>query len=133
MTEGAITAVDAWRTRLAASRAALLRALEGVTERDFAAAFDGDRSLVHVLAELAVAERMAVARARGDEREARVPDRPLAPQVIHDLAGARYTTERLLADAAAAGEASDRLAALVDGIVDREQAVAARLAARARE
>jgi len=133
MTEGAITAVDAWRMRLAASRAALLRALEGVTERDFAAAFDGDRSLVHVLAELAVAERMAVARARGDEREARVPDRPLAPQVIHDLAGARYQTERLIADAAAAGEASDRLAALVDGIVDREQAVAARLAARPRE
>jgi hypothetical protein len=133
MTEGAITDLDAWRTRLAASRAALLRALEGVTERDFAAAFDGDRSLVHVLAELAVAERMAVARARGDEHEARVPDRPLAPQVIHDLAGARYQTERLIADAAAAGEAPDRLAALVDGIVDREQAVAARLAARPRE
>lgn len=134
MTEEHPTAVDAWRARLASSRTALLRALEGVTEREFAAAFDGERSLVHVLAALAGEERAAVARALGQESAARVPEKPLAPQVIHDLAGARYQTEGMLADstAEADGDTAVRLAALVDEIADREEAIAAKIAARPR-
>ncbi|MDA0364783.1 MAG: hypothetical protein O3B31_01445 [Chloroflexi bacterium] len=137
MTEQAASAAEGWRARLAASRAALLRALEGVTERDFEAAFDDDRSLVVALAELAMHERAAVARVRGGESTAKVPEKPLAPQVIHDLAGARYQIERLLADSAAGDGAdatltAERVSALVDAIADRELAIAARIAARPR-
>lgn len=132
MTAAEPSAADGWRARLAESRAALLRALEGVTERDFAAPFEGERSLVQVLATLAVEERAAVARARGAESRVSVPEKPLAPQVIHDLAGARYQTERLLAEGAAepAAAAHERLGALVAEIVGRELATAARIAAR---
>jgi hypothetical protein len=127
--------VDGWRARLTASRTSLLRALEGVTEREFAAAFDGERSLVRVLAELAANERAAVAQARGDERSIRVPEKPLAPQVIHDLAGARYQTARLIEEAgpAASPEAAEHLAALVELVAAREESVATRIAERPRE
>lgn len=137
MTEQAASTVEGWYARLAASRGALLRALEGVTERDFAAAFDDDRSLVVALAELAMDERAAVVRVRGGESAAKLPEKPLAPQVIHDLAGARYQTERLLAYSAAGDEAdatltAERVSALVDAVADRELAMAARIAARPR-
>ena len=130
MSSDAAAPIGVLRTRLAQSRAALLRALEGVTEREFAAAFDGERSLVRVLAELAAAERTATRRVEGAAGPPSLPEKPLPPQVIHDLAGARYETERLLDRAS--GEAGATLAAAVAEIVDRESAVAARIAARPR-
>ncbi len=89
-------------------------------------------------------------RGRAARRAPRIPEKPLPPQVIHDLAGARYQTERLLAaadpdsvdegerdhvsapsvapPAAAASQAVaiETLEALADEIVRREAAVAAR-------
>ena len=118
---------DPLRARLHASRATLLRALEGITERDFAAELGESKSIVRVLAELAAAERRDVAAARGIAFDQQLPEKPLAPQAIHDLAGARNQTERLLAEATAG---DDGLRALVEAIAEREEAVAARIAGR---
>ena len=130
MSNEAAAWLEVLRTRLTESRAALLRALEGVTEREFASAFDGERSLVRVLAELASTERATTRRVEGSGGAPSTPEKPLPPQVIHDLAGARYETERLLERVS--GEADPALAGLVAGIVERERAVAARIEARPR-
>lgn len=115
---------EALRAKLAASRAALMRALEGMTEREFAAEFEDGMPVVRALAELAGAERAAVVRARGPVTATPAPEKPLPPQVVHDLAGARHRTEQAIA----AGDAPG-LAAIVDAIAEREAAVAARLEA----
>jgi hypothetical protein len=114
--------------RLDVSRRGLLDALEGVTERDFTTSV-GDLTVVELLAATARAEREAVAQARGASLEGRVPQKPLPPQVMHDLAGARYQTRGYIeapdADPAAAAE-------LVDGVEAREAETARRIRERPR-
>ncbi len=111
---------------LDASRAALLAALEGLTERDFAADLDDGETVAHALAALAEAEQQANAEARGEAVRPPASGRPLAPQVVHALAGAGYRSRRYLEDADA-DEA--RAVALAEGVVARE----ARLAERIRQ
>jgi len=85
------------RTRLHArldkSRGTLLAALEGVTERDFGSDVGGE-TVVQMLARVAAEERDAVETARGRAVRERQVEKPLPPQVIHALAGARYRTAR---------------------------------------
>ena len=103
--------------RLARSRQALLDALAERTESDFHRALRGDygdESLVHALARLAAEER-------GETSE--LPDHPLPPQAMHDLAGARYGTISHLATF----EDDETAEAFVAPIVEREQALAAHL------
>ncbi len=112
--------------RLERSRDALLEALTERTEADFARALGGpygDETLGHALAVLAQAERAGLAAARSiaaPERE--LPEKPLPPQVTHDLAGARHQTLSHLEglDGAAAE-------AVVAAIVERESALVAQI------
>ena len=100
--------------RLTASRQALLDALAERTESDFHRALRGDygdESLVHALARLAREER-------GDSSE--LPDHPLPPPAMHDLAGARYRTLSHLATI----EDGTAAETFVAPIVQREQALA---------
>jgi hypothetical protein len=113
--------------RLDASRAGLLDALQGVTERDFGAQVDG-QSVVQLLAALAQAEREAVATARGMPVGHRAIEKPMPPQVMHDLAGARYQSRRYVEDAADT-EAAE---AVVAGIEAREAEAARRVRERPR-
>ena len=94
--------LDELRQSLAAARTTLLEAMGGLTERDFAQEVDG-ATLTQRLAALAPAERDAVRLTRGAlglaERtlpSGREAGRVLPPQVVHDLAGARYETLLLL-------------------------------------
>ncbi|GMU39229.1 MAG: hypothetical protein AMXMBFR23_00950 [Chloroflexota bacterium] len=124
MTEGAPTPLDAdarahLRARLEASRAALLAALEGVTERDFATNLGDGVTVVRLLARLAAEERADAARLRGEAAEVAVPERPLPPQVVHALAGARYQALQALD---LPGLGADAAEALVAGIEAREAA-----------
>ncbi|MSQ36236.1 MAG: hypothetical protein EXR63_03730 [Dehalococcoidia bacterium] len=140
--DGALAALTA---SLDAGRAALLAALGQLGERDFALELAPGETVIGALAALAPAERGAVAEARA---AAGLPPRPLAsspgprarptpPQVVHDLAGARHETLRLLAELAAtprperAGTAllAASLAALA-GVAARELGLAARIAGR---
>lgn len=82
--------------RLDAARAALLDALQGLTERDFATDLGGGETVVRLLAQLAVAEHAAVLEAGGSGTHGSRAERPLPPQVVHDLAGARYRIMRTL-------------------------------------
>lgn len=133
-------AVEATRTLLEQSRAALLAALEGVTERDFTAELEPGTTMIAALAALAPAEREAV-------RDARVaigaPERPLPaggasvtgratpPQVVHDLAGARYETLLFLDYLEGAQRPPDgAIAAALEAIAAREAAVSGQIAAR---
>lgn len=133
--------LEAWRTRLEASRGRLLEALRDVTERDFAQAL-GEQTVVQALAGLAPAERASMA---GPARDAgvpaaegaprAVPAKPLPPQVMHDLAGARYETLRLIEAAAMAqpppdGALLEALDAAVEAVARREEAMAARIEGR---
>jgi hypothetical protein len=116
----------ALHARLEASRAVLLGALEGVTERDFASDLGGE-TVVQLLARLATEERAAVAAAGGPATSERQVEKPLPPQVIHALAGARYRTSRYLD----APEADTEVArALVAGIEQREGDAARRVRER---
>ncbi len=117
--------------RLDASRQRLLAALEGVTERDFTAAVpaaataeeatseSSDETVVQLLASLAQAEREAVAQVGGRATSPRNASKPMPPQVMHDLAGARYQTRRYVEDASADAVAAEQL---VSGIEAREAA-----------
>ncbi len=151
--------VAATRARLDHSRQALLAALVGVTEADFARAIEGDsggdgdgRPLVELLAALARDELQAVEAARRLLDAAAASDGPpaaggapsakrpatLPPQAIHALAGARHRAARLLDELAAARadeEGGDRSGALalLDAAAEREQRVAERIAGRAGE
>lgn len=112
--------------RLDASRAALLAALGDVTERDFATDLGGE-TVVQLLARIAGEERTAAARATGTEYTPRAVEKPMPPQVVHALAGARHRTRRYL-DAPEATEETAR--ALVEAAEHREADAAARIAAR---
>ena len=137
-----MTNIDDVRARLAASRAALLEAVRGLTERDFATPL-GDATVVEVLAALARSEREAVREARVAASAPARPlpaaggeaGRPLPPQVVHDLAGARYETELLLdwLDSQAAESAVGALEAVqgeLEGIEARETTTAAQILGR---
>lgn len=115
------------RERLEASRGALLAALEGVTERDFTTNLGDGVTVVRLLAGLVTEEQADVARLRGETVVAATPQRPLPPQVVHGLAGARYQTLRALD---APGLAPEAAQTLVAGIETREQAAAERIRAR---
>ena len=124
---------DALRARLDASRAALLASLEGVTERDFGVTLNADsgggETVVQALAALASAERLATATAAGETVADRVVERPLPPQVMHALAGARYRTQRYLDAPHATAAAAEALVAALEA---REREAAARIEARPR-
>jgi hypothetical protein len=136
--------LDRLRDDLAGARAALLEAMAGLTERDFAQEIDG-ATITQWLAAIAPAERDAVRRARRalglDERRlpaGREGGRVLPPQVVHDLAGARYETTLLL-EAATSLEASDiedatdageSVAELLAAVAERDAEVARRIEAR---
>ena len=121
--------------RLQESRQHLLAALDGVTERDFATKVpvrDGQGeeaadSVVRLLAGLALNERREVAAALGHSIDGRVPEKPVPPQVMHDLAGARYRTYRYLEHENATLE---RASALVEAIEQRERETARRIRER---
>ncbi|MQC17860.1 MAG: hypothetical protein DWG80_02155, partial [Chloroflexi bacterium] len=81
----------ALHARLDAARAGLLAALADVTERDFATELGGE-TVVMLLARVAAEERAAVAEASGIEYAPRPVQKPMPPQVIHALAGARHRT-----------------------------------------
>lgn len=99
--------------RLETARGTLMGALEGLTERDFATDLGGGETLVRMLANLAGAEHRAVSEAGGTGVHSAPPEKPLPPQVVHDLAGARYRMLRAI-DAPEAVEA--RVTALVDQV-----------------
>lgn len=115
-----------FHNRLDAARAGLLAALKGVTERDFATDLGGE-TVVQLLARVAAEERTAAAHALGETYAARTVDKPMPPQVVHALAGARHRTRRYL-DAPDATEATART--LVEAAEGREREAAARIAAR---
>lgn len=118
------------RARLDASRAVLLAALEGVTERDFSSDAGTDvagETVVQMLARVASEERDAVARARRIAVEERHIEKPLPPQVIHALAGARHRTARYLHDAEAELETARGLVAAAE---EREAEAARRVRER---
>lgn len=113
--------------RLDGSRAALLRALEGVTERDFSTDLGGE-TVVGLLARLADGERRAVATARGrPAAKAARRERPLPPQVVHDLAGARHQTRRYLEEGDTEPSVAERL---VEALERAEAEAASRIRAR---
>jgi len=136
--------IDALRQRLEQSRAELIAALQGVTERDFATEIGDGVTVVARLAMLAPAEREAVRDAR---RAVGAPDRPLPsagasastrvtpPQVVHDLAGARYETLLFLdelrsMETAPSPAVLTQVEAALAAICDREGDVAAQVRAR---
>ncbi|MDA1146462.1 MAG: hypothetical protein O3A76_07510 [Chloroflexi bacterium] len=121
---------------LTASRAALLGALTERTEQDFARPLGGatgEETLGRALAALAAAERADVAATRAATEGSsaapavarELPERPLPPQVTHDLAGARHQTLTALGTI----EDRDAAARLVSAISERESALAARIVA----
>ncbi|MCK9485223.1 MAG: hypothetical protein M0R73_00755 [Dehalococcoidia bacterium] len=114
------------RERLDASRAVLLAALEGVTERDFSSDVGGE-TVVQLLARVAAEERDAVAQALGVVTQERTVEKPLPPQVIHALAGARYRTARYL-DSPTAD--LDTARTLVEAAEQRESEAARRVRER---
>ncbi len=118
---------QALRARLEASRTALLVALEGVTEREFATRLEDGETVVHLLARLAAEERTDALALHGRTEAATVAERPLPPQVVHALAGARYQTLRALD---ADGVDAEAAARLVERIEAREREAAERIRAR---
>jgi len=123
----------ALRERLERSRAELLDAIGRLTEAGFQREVEAGRSVLGVLGELGRTERQAIAGAR---QAAGLPPRrgtgasspsELPPQVIHDLAGARHETMRLLDELDARSLAAS--AAALEGIATRETEAAARIRA----
>lgn len=112
--------------RLDAARATLLDALADVTEREFATDLGGV-TVVQLLVQVAGEERTAAARAAGDDYAPRTVAKPMPPQAVHALAGARHRTRRYL-DSAEADASTAR--ALVEAAEQREAEAAARIAAR---
>jgi hypothetical protein len=134
---------DELRTSLDASRAALLAAIEGLTDRDFAAEISSGETIIGLLSALAVDEREAIRLARQAVGAEPRPlpttggprlSRAIPPQVVHNLAGARHETllfidthgDSLMRDGAG-GEAT--LHPLLTTVVERERAAAERIAA----
>ena len=115
---------DALLARLDASRAVLLGALEGLTEHDFSADLGSGQTVAQALAALAETERRENAEVRGERVAAPGTGRPLAPQVVHALAGASYRSRRYLEEVSADASSAK---ALVDGVVEREASLAERI------
>ena len=110
--------------RLDAARQALLGALTGLTERDFAADLGDGQTVVRYLANLAALEHRTVVEAGGSGTHGAPPEKPLPPQVVHDLAGARYRIQRTLDDPQAD---SARVTALVAEVERLEAAAVERI------
>jgi hypothetical protein len=117
---------DELHARLDASRAALLEALADVTDRDYIADLGGE-TVVQLLARVAAEEHRAAARAEGGDYSPRAVERPMPPQTVHALAGARYRTRRYI-DGAAADEGAAR--GLVEAAERREAEAIARIHSR---
>ena len=128
--------VAALRERLERSRSALLEALASLTERDFASEIEEGRSVLDLLAELAPAELADAAAAAGasgvrDTAAAgRRRDSMMAPQLVHDLAGARRRTLLALAAIEAAGDAEGGPPTALRAVAEREEQAAAAIRAR---
>ena len=122
----------ALRDRLEASRASLLDAIARLTEQDFASEVSDGQSVVDILAELAAGEREAVAAIGGEAvvLPGRESTASLAPQAIHDLAGSRFETLRVLVAIERATEPDAAALAAVTATAEREEAAAARIRAR---
>ena len=122
----------ALRDRLEASRASLLDAIARLTEQDFASEVSDGQSVVGILAELAAGEREAVAAIGGEAvvLPGRESTASLAPQAIHDLAGSRFETLRVLVAIERATEPDAAALAAVTATAEREEAAAARIRAR---
>lgn len=122
--------------RLEASRAALLAALEGLTEREFGTEISGGETVLDRLQALATRERETTRTARqrlnAGERPApavgrgTTSGRVLPPQAIHDLAGARYETELLIE---AAGSRLHEIENDLASIAEDERAAASAIVA----
>ncbi len=129
--------VEALRERLERSRATLLEALASLTERDFASEIEDGRSVLDLLAELAPAEladAAAAAAGTAGVRDVAVAgrrrDAMMAPQMVHDLAGARRRTLLALAAIEAAGGGEDDPLAALRAVAEREEQAAAAIRAR---
>ena len=133
----------ALRARLEASRATLLGSIARLTEQDFAAELEPGLGVAGLLAALAAAERGAVAAVRdaaardAAARPARSATRAtrasaLAPQAIHDLAGARFETLRTLAALEAAAGPEEAAIGSLAAVAEREEAAAERIRAKFR-
>lgn len=129
--------VAALRERLERSRAALLEALASLTERDFASEIEEGRSVLDLLGELAPAEladAAAVAAHTSGVRDEAVArprrDAMMAPQMVHDLAGARRRTLLALDAIEAAGDDSGDPLAALNAVAEREEQAAAAIRAR---
>lgn len=110
--------------RLDSARQQLMAALEGLTERDFATDVGGGETVVRLLANLAGAEHRAVVQAGGGGSHGAPAEKPLPPQVVHDLAGVRYRMQRAL-EGTEADKA--RMTALVVEVERLEAEAAARI------
>lgn len=146
--------IEDLRTALDRSRGELLDALKRLTERDFAAPMGtpgSGETLVTFLATLAPAERADVSHAAAavdmvdaghaaggpsTEGRRRAPTRDasgpvLPPQVIHDLAGARHETMRVLDRLRPSDMAmpigQTTAGAVLAGVAERERAAARRI------
>ena len=122
----------ALRARLEASRASLLDAIARLTEQDFASDLGDGESVVGTLAALAADEREAAAEVGGDAvvLPGRESTASLAPQAIHDLAGARFETLRVLDAVEGSAEPAEAVIAAITATAEREEAAAARIRAR---
>ena len=122
--------VAALRDRLERSRAALLETLATLTESDFASEIEEGRSVLDLLAELAPAE-LAAATDAGEEAAARGRrDAMLAPQMVHDLAGARRRTLLALDAIEEGGSAESEAPPELRAVAEREEQAAAAIRAR---
>ncbi|MYA20869.1 MAG: hypothetical protein F4Z25_11625 [Chloroflexi bacterium] len=118
------------RARLERSRAALLETLSTLTESDFASEIEAGRSVLDLLAELAPAE-LAAATDAGEEAAARSRrDAMLAPQMVHDLAGARRRTLLALDAIEEGGSAESEAPPELRAVAEREEQAAAAIRAR---
>ncbi len=122
----------ALRARLGASRAALLDAIARLTEQDFATDLGDGQSVVALLAALAAEEREAAAAVGGEAvvLPGRESTASLAPQAVHDLAGARFETLRVLDAVEGSAEPDDGALAAIAATAEREEAAAERIRER---
>ncbi|MDE2695150.1 MAG: hypothetical protein OXH97_01370 [Chloroflexota bacterium] len=122
----------ALRARLETSRAALLDAIARLTEQDFASDLGDGASVVETLADLAAGERATAAEVGGEA--AVLPGREstasLAPQAVHDLAGARFETLRVLDAIEGSAQRDDAALAAIAATAGREEAAAGRIRKR---
>ena len=122
----------ALRARLEASRTSLLDAIARLTEQDFATDLGDGQSVVALLAALAAEEREAAAEVGGEAvvLPGRESTASLAPQAVHDLAGARFETLRVLDAVEGSAEPDDAALATIAVTAAREEAAAERIRER---